>query len=94
MHKSFILVAGACLLSLTACDHKTAGAENVISSADNAADMMQANATAIRDTADSMGGNAEMAMDNRANALDNTADSVRGAAANKADALDAAVKGK
>ncbi len=92
MNKKTIVAVGACLLSLAACNHNTQGADNVISVADNKADAMQANASALRDVGGNMGGMAENAMDNQAEALDNKADAVRSDAGNKADALNKAVK--
>ncbi len=92
MTKKLILAAGTCLLALSACGHKTDAAENVAAAADNTADMMEANASAVRDMGDNLSANVEDKMDNRADRIENNADAVRAAGENKADAMDAATK--
>jgi hypothetical protein len=92
MTKKLILAAGTCLLALSACGHKTDAAENVAAVTDNAADMMEANASAMRDMGDNMAASTEAKMDNRADRMENNADAVRAAGENKADAMDAAAK--
>jgi protein involved in sex pheromone biosynthesis len=94
MTKKLILAAGTCLLALSACGHKTDAAENVAAVADNTADQMDANATAVRDIGDNLSANVEAKMDNRADRIENNADAVRDAGENHADAIDAAAKKK
>src|SRR3569832_228596 len=94
MTKKLILAAGTCLLAHSAFGHKTDAADNVAAAADNTADMMEANASAVRDMGDNMASNTEAAMDNRADKIENNADAVRAAGENQADAMDKAAKKK
>ena len=92
MNKKFLAASAICLLSLSACGHKTDAAANVAAMADNQADAIDANASALRDVADNKGAAVEASMDNKADRLSNKADAIRSAGENKADAIDDAAK--
>jgi len=93
MTKKFLAAAAALtLLPLGACGHKTDAADNVQAAADNTADAMDANASAIRDEGSNIAADDKAAADNAADALNNKADAVRDAGENKADAIDDAKK--
>jgi len=92
MNKKLLLLAGAGLFALSACDHKTPAAENVAAAADNTADSMDAMASNVHDQADNAGAAVTDALDNKADAIENKADAVRAAGENKADAIDKAAK--
>lgn len=93
MNKKILAAAASLsLLPLAACGQKTDAAENVAAAADNSADMIDANATAIRDEGANIAENVQSAYDNTAAALNNRADAVRAAGENAADAMDAATK--
>jgi len=89
MTKKFLAAAAALtLLPLGACGHKTDAADNVQAAADNTADAMDANASAIRDEGSNIAADDKAVADNAADALNNKADAVREAGENKADAID------
>lgn len=89
MTKKFLAAAAALtLLPLGACGHKTDAADNVQAAADNTADAMDANASAIRDEGSNIAADDKTVADNAADALNNKADAVRDAGENKADAID------
>jgi len=93
MTKKLLAAAAALtLLPLGACGHKTDAADNVQAAADNTADAMDANASAIRDEGSNIASDDKAAADNAADALNNKADAVRDAGENKADAIDAKKK--
>jgi hypothetical protein len=93
MTKKLLAAAAALtLLPLGACGHKTDAADNVQAAADNSADAMDANASAIRDEGSNIASDDKAVTDNAADALNNKADAVRDAGENKADAIDKSAK--
>jgi hypothetical protein len=93
MTKKLLAAAAAlALLPLGACGHKTDAADNVQAAADNSADVIDANAAALRDEGGNIADDVQATIDNKADALNNKADAVRAAGENKADAIDDAKK--
>jgi len=91
MKKTVLIVAALGLVPLAACS-KSPEAQNVEAAADNAADQLDANASAVTAAGENLAGAAEAVADNAADALHNKADAVREAGENKADAIEKAAK--
>ena len=93
MKKTLIVaVAAAGLLSLTACNHETPAADNVVANAENTADALENQGDMIVDNASNTADAVKDSASNTAAALDNKADAVRAAGENKADAIDEKTK--
>lgn len=85
-----ILIAAAALgaLPLAACGSQTPAAENAVTTAENTADMMDANAADIRSDAANTTDAITAGAENKADAVEAKADAVREAGENKAEAID------
>jgi len=91
MKKAVLIVAALGMVPLAACS-KSPEAQNVEAVTDNAADQLDANATAVSEAGDNAAAATEAAADNTADAMHNKADAIREAGENKADAIDKAAK--
>ena len=87
MKKTVLIAAALGMISLAACS-KSPEAQNVEAVADNTADQLDANASAVSEAGENVAAATEAAADNTADAMHNKADAIREAGENKADAID------